>query len=398
MGTVFKVAQRFCYREMHEEQYWILVSKKISGEATEQELRMLEVLLKSNPEWQTIMENLEEFWSSRSGAGISEAALRAEDAYLTHINRLKSKGLELTESFPLANAGPEPFLEKKRPFYKHQATYWLGALVFVGMIGFLAIKKQQLPSATNSEGSRPVAANEIRIGAGSRSKILLPDGSQVWVNSSSKLTYSKTFSKKSREVFLDGEAYFDVVKDPAHPFIVHTSSIDIRVLGTAFNVKSYAADPTIEATLVHGSIEVVRPDRPDAPKVMLKPHEKLVFNKNLEPMLVKGDSKSSHLDLADAILIKAIKPNRPDSEIVETAWVYNKLVFEDTRLTDIASQMEKWYNVNITIESSTLADYSLTGSFVNENIEEALKMLQYLVPFGYEIKGREVRIFEKQKS
>lgn len=359
---------------------------------------MLEILLKSNPEWQTIMENLEEFWSSRNAASISETNLRAEDAYLSHINRLKSKGLDLTEANSPDKRGPEPFSEKKRPFYKHQATYWLGALVFVGMIGFLAIKQQQLPSATNLGGSRPVAANEIRIGAGSRSKILLPDGSQVWVNSSSKLTYSKTFSKKSREVFLDGEAYFDVVKDPAHPFIVHTSSIDIRALGTAFNVKSYAADPTIEATLVHGSIEVTRPGRTDAPKVMLKPHEKLVFNKNLEPMLVKGDSKTSHLDLADAILVKAVKRNRPDSEIVETAWVYNKLIFEDTRLSEIAGQMEKWYNVNIEIESPVLADYSLTGSFVNENIEEALKMLQYLVPFGYEIKGREVRIFDKQKS
>jgi ferric-dicitrate binding protein FerR (iron transport regulator) len=383
---------------MHEEQFWILVSKKICGEATDEELRVLDILVKSNTEWQTIMENLEEFWTSRCAALISENNLKAEDAYLALVNRLRSEGLHLAPEANTVNLSLDSFPEKKLTFYKRQATYWLGALVFLGMIGFLAIRKQQLPSDTNLDGFRPVAANEIRIGAGSRSKILLPDGSQVWVNSSSKLTYSKTFSKKSREVFLDGEAYFDVVKDPAHPFIVHTSSIDIRALGTAFNVKSYAAEPTIEATLVHGSIEVTRPGRTDAPKLMLKPHEKLVFNKNLEPLLVKGDSKTSHVDLADAVLIKAVKRNRPDSEIVETAWVYNKLVFEDTRLTDIASQMEKWYNVNIRIESSKLADYTLTGSFVNENIDEALKMLQYLVPFGYAIEGREVRIFEKQKS
>jgi ferric-dicitrate binding protein FerR (iron transport regulator) len=93
------------------------------------------------------------------------------------------------------------------------------------------------------------------------------------VNSGSKLTYEGNFKGNLREVRLDGEAYFDVVKDALHPFIVHTSGIDIKVLGTAFNVKAYKVDRTIEATLIHGSIEVINQNQPGAPKIMLKPHK-----------------------------------------------------------------------------------------------------------------------------
>src|SRR5439155_8152 len=109
--------------------------------------------------------------------------------------------------------------------------------------------------------------------------MVLPDGTQVWLNAESRITYSNTFNKSLREVNLEGEAYFDVTHDAAHPFIVHTSSIAIKVLGTAFTVKSYASDKTIEATLLRGSIEVVKNNDPSAPKVILRPHEKLVFNK-----------------------------------------------------------------------------------------------------------------------
>src|SRR5205085_10891901 len=88
--------------------------------------------------------------------------------------------------------------------------------------------------------NRSIAQNTVMTKPGSKSKLQLPDGTQVWLNSDSKITYGESFMGATREVQLSGEAYFDVVKDKEHPFIIHTQSIDLKVLGTAFNVRSYA--------------------------------------------------------------------------------------------------------------------------------------------------------------
>ena len=123
--------------------------------------------------------------------------------------------------------------------------------------------------------------SEISTRYGSRTKLLLPDSTQVWLNSGSKLSYNKTYGNGTREVTLSGEAYFDVVKNPAHPFIIHTVNIDIKVLGTAFNVKSFPGEKNTETSLIRGSIEVTFKNRPSE-KIILKPNEKLI-TANEEP-------------------------------------------------------------------------------------------------------------------
>ena len=128
--------------------------------------------------------------------------------------------------------------------------------------------------------SNPSKGGEVAARPGVRTKVVLPDGTQVWLNSNSKLKYSPDFNLHSREVDLEGEAYFDVAKDMERPFIVHASTIDVRVLGTAFTIKSYPQDETIEATLLKGAIEISGRDNPGAPRIILKPDEKLVLNKH----------------------------------------------------------------------------------------------------------------------
>ena len=196
---------------------------------------------------------------------------------------------------------------------------------------------------------------------------------------------------------LDGEAYFDVVKDAARPFIVHTSGIDIKVLGTAFNVKAYKAEPVIEATLIHGSIEVINQNRPGAPGVMLKPHEKLIYNK-----FPVADARDQRADVviatepdAYSITIKPLNKNIADTDIAETAWIYNKLSFEDERFEDLALKMERWFDLKIIFENEKLKDYRVSGSFVNETPEQAFNTLKFLLPFKYSIKNKEVKIMKK---
>ena len=378
---------------MKEEKYWLLLSKKITGEATAEELLQLEELLSNNPEWQATMETLQEFWNSRPTRTDEASLHKSNDAYLAHVNRLKEKALDFESAGTADMVMNYSEIPVRKPLYKRLAVYAVAA-VFIASISLLyfasGIRQENLPLAANKP------ANEVAVGPGSRSRIQLPDGSQVWINSGSTLTYDNFSKSNTREVQLNGEAYFDVVRDPSHPFIVHTSGIDIKVLGTAFNVKAYKAESTIEATLIHGSIEVINQNRPGSPKIMLKPHEKLVYNKYPVP-----DSHDQRADIKPAepdaysVTIKPLSKEVADSDIVETAWVYNKLSFEDERFEDLAVKMEKWYNLKITIEGEKLRNYKISGSFVNETPEEAFRELQFLIPFTYSLKNNEVKIMRK---
>jgi|CXWL01.1.fsa_nt_gi ferric-dicitrate binding protein FerR (iron transport regulator) len=383
---------------MKEETYWVLLAKKLCGEATTREMEQLQELSSANPEWGNIKENMQEFWKSEPLT--ADCPQSCNDVYLLHINRLKEKAPEF-EIPSLVSETPNQFVlaPAKKPFYTRW-TYYAVAVSFIAAIFFVytLVEKSSSHSLISSETvlAKPISeVNEISISQGSRSKIQLPDGSQVWINSGSKLTYGNSFNGDSREVQLDGEAYFDVVKDAKHPFIVHTSGIDIKVLGTAFNVKAYNSEPVIEATLIHGSIEVTKKNQQDASRIMLKPHEKLVYNRFSDTDIKDQRAYIKPVLNASSVIIKPLKKNIADSAIVETAWVYNKLIFEDEKFVDVALKMERWYDLKISIENEKVKNYRINGSFVNETAEEALQGLQLMMPFNYSFKNNEIKISKK---
>lgn len=361
---------------------------------------MLEELSKDNPGAASTLEHLEDIWNA-APVRLSANNPKNQDAYLMHISRLKEVVPDFEASIAADPVEYTDFqLKAPRPLYKRISVYVaLAACIVLVVLAYPYLFTAK--KVTDPNIAREAAVNQITVNPGSRTKVQLPDGSQVWVNSDSKLTYQGNFKGNLREVELDGEAYFDVVRDPAHPFIVHTSGIDIKVLGTAFDVKAYTAEPTIEATLIHGSIEVINKAQPGAPKIMLKPHEKLVYNKYQLNIDKDGrDEKDLRADVkaesdAFSFTIKPLNKNLPDSNIIETAWVYNRLSFEEERFSDLALRMERWYNIKITIDNEKLKNYRISGSFENETVEEALKELQFLVSFQFTIKNGEVIITKK---
>ncbi len=150
-------------------------------------------------------------------------------------------------------------------------------------------------------------------------------------------------------------------------------------------------------------IEVTKVNQVNASKVILKPHEKLIFNKfavgkNAEKDLRITDKNNNTLlfeNTGPAIIIAPLLKNIADSAIVETSWVYNRLSFEEEKLEDLAVKMERWFNVKIKINNESIKSYRLTGSFQDETTDEALKELQYLVSFSYKMTGKEVLINKK---
>lgn len=223
---------------------------------------------------------------------------------------------------------------------------------------------------------------------GVRSVFTLTDGTEIRLNADSRLEYPAHFSDSTREVFLVGEAFFDVSKDARHPFIIHTKDMDIKVLGTTFNVKAYANESLTEATLLHGAITVTL-NNPSKKQIYLKPSQKLVL-RNL-----RSDNKRIALQSTDIdTSMRQLTYFKPDhATIIETSWTENKLSFKNEDFPSLARSMERWYNVDINFDSENAKQLRFTGIIEKENIQEALKALQLTEKFSYSISDSNIRIY-----
>jgi ferric-dicitrate binding protein FerR (iron transport regulator) len=210
----------------------------------------------------------------------------------------------------------------------------------------------------------------------------MSDGTQIWLNSGSKITYDDEYGKSNRTVNLVGEAFFDVKHDPEHPFIIHTKSLNLKVLGTAFNVKAYPEDQLSEASLIRGSLEVSFPDRPTE-KILLKPSEKLMFV-NSKVTSKSESAVSENLVATPIISLEKVDFVASEGEAKEISWIKNKLVFRDERFENLAKQMERWYNISIVIKDPSLLGKKFTGTFKNETFIEAFEALQTTLHFKYQ--------------
>lgn len=233
------------------------------------------------------------------------------------------------------------------------------------------------------------APNIVSTGEGSKTTLTLPDGSKVWVNAGTRLTYDHSFGVKTRSVFLTGEAYFEVAKDKEHPFIVHTPLMDIKAIGTAFNVRSYTNEKSAEATLLEGSVEVAF-KRKAGEKIILKPMEKVIVkNTSGEPAIAK------ETDLPEIAVVKIKYDSLSAGAITqETEWMQDKLVFKQVRLGVIVKELERYYNTRIIIKDSSLLNRKLSGVFQNETLTEVLETFKLAAGLKYKTQDSTIVIFK----
>lgn len=191
-------------------------------------------------------------------------------------------------------------------------------------------------------------------------EIILPDGSNVTLSHYSSLQYPVKFKKDSRQVEIKGEAYFDVFKDKEHPFVVLAENIQIKVLGTQFNVESYSKDDYIKTTLVEGSVSVCNNKNNDA--IILSPNESALFYKANETLYKEYSEKAKD----------------------EIAWRDGKLIFNNKTIEQIAVDLSNYFNVSIVVNDTSLKEYKVTARFDNEEgIEEILNILQSVANFNW---------------
>lgn len=247
----------------------------------------------------------------------------------------------------------------------------------------------------------------IKVAYGSKTTIELPDSSVVILNSGSTLSYPDKFETESRSVILKGEAFFEVKKNAHRPFYVKTKDVTIRVLGTKFNVKSYPDENTSETTLVSGSVEILQNNDKNVKRnnniapIFLKPNQKAIFTRETGISELKELTKEQPkervkggLSIPIQLLTKIAIQDKSKTDM-DIAWKNNKLILNNDRFGDIIKKLERWYNVEITLQNPALADVHFSAKFDHESIADVLNALNIIEPFHYEINKNIITIFKK---
>ena len=203
----------------------------------------------------------------------------------------------------------------------------------------------------------PVSYHELSAASGIRKLLVLDDGTRLWLNSGSSLKYPSRFKGKKREVYLQGEAYFEVAHNAEIPFIVHAGKLRTRVLGTTFNIRAYKDDPDVKVTLFTGKVEVIREiSDNETSKLILLPKQEVTYRKDAGTLVKKTVSN--------------ISVNN------SSAWKEGKLIFDETPVSEVLKRLSLAYNVKFILADEKINGCTITGSFsVSQNIEEILKSI-----------------------
>ena len=209
-----------------------------------------------------------------------------------------------------------------------------------------------------------IAFSSVTTTLGERTSLSLPDGTKVNLNAGSTLRYPDSFSGNERKVELSGEAFFDVVHNEAKPFIVQTHALNVRVLGTEFNIEAFPEASEVNTTLVNGKVILEKGlGNKMVALAEMKPNERIVYQVDNKKI-----SLSTETDVSQYI-----------------AWKDGKLVFLNDPIEEVAKKLGLWYNVSVTIQSEELKKSHFTGTFTNETIEKVLTLLSVSSPIDYKI-------------
>jgi transmembrane sensor len=236
----------------------------------------------------------------------------------------------------------------------------VAAIIIIPLIIALII------SISHQQSNLAVLQNTINVPLGASSQFDLPDGTHIWLNSGSKLTYPMSFENQSnRIVALNGEGFFKVKKNKKCPFIVKMNGMDIKVTGTTFNARAYSDEPNVTVALVEGSVLLGKQTFENNFDVSngLHPMEVAVLNKISKQFIIT-----------------------PKSDLTKyTAWTQGITIFDNDPILNVTEKLQKLYNVRVLIPDKELLQYRLTATFVNEPLDRALKIISLSSPINYHI-------------
>ncbi|WP_455640383.1 FecR family protein [Parabacteroides sp.] len=245
------------------------------------------------------------------------------------------------------------------PHHRKRINLWtkyVAAVIFIIGIGIASYVFTRQSTVEDVKEEYVVEADK-----GQRASITLPDGTKVWLNSHTQLSYLADYGRQERIVTLKGEAYFEVAKDKERRFVVKTDMMDVEALGTSFNVKAYKADDKITTTLFTGSVRVSAYDK----SVVLSPNQQV--------QLSRTDRK--------------LKVNVPDNSRYANMWRDNELAFNKETFEDIAIVLNRLYNVQIVFDSEKIKHYRFSGVIKNNSLDNVIEIISLTAPITYRSRG-----------
>lgn len=207
---------------------------------------------------------------------------------------------------------------------------------------------------------------------GQKSLIQLPDGSKVWLNSDSRISYQERFSDSLRSIMLEGEAYFEVVSDSLRPFVVDFEPLSVTVLGTAFNISAFEAEKDLKVTLVEGSVKVSNANL--TANLILEPGTGLIYSKE------KNDFHEFS------------KYGNPELFHKTTEWRNGKLIFDGRNFEDFVQEIKRWYGVQVQVNGTPPRGWNIRASFENEVLTNVMDAISYNKGFRYLLRDKELII------
>jgi ferric-dicitrate binding protein FerR (iron transport regulator) len=323
----------------------LLIIRLFTGEADQVEKKKIEEWFEESAENKKLYADLREIWLS---TGIQNNAdnYNLEEAILKFRGQISQERYQLKNQFNI------------RQFLKYAAIFIM--VIALPFSYYLGTRNVQTDNSITT----------ISCAFGDKSSIVLPDSSRVWLNSGSKLTFNSDFKSTSRNVTLEGEAFFSVSKDKEHPFRVKTKDIDIEVLGTKFNLKAYPEEINVTTTLVEGSLEISSKTQ----HTRIKPDQRLVFNKE--------NKKMALLEIKDTS--------------ADTEWKDGRLVIRNESLDELAPKLRRWFDVDIVFADEKVKQRRFTGVLERESILEVISYFDLSKYVECRIQGNKI-IIESEK-
>ena len=330
--------------ESENNHFEILIGKKLSNEITENELTELGDWINLDRKNQKLFEESNQFWQSSRKLFSSEEILKDKTKVNDQIKiQLRHKQKKI-----------QPVL-----FYRIAAVIAIPVFLAAGWY-----------AGTRYAGSSKDLLCEVSAPKGQIAECVLADGTRVWLNTGSTIQYNPTLWGKNRVIKLTGEAYFKVTENQHKPFIVETSDVQVKVLGTSFNVKAYPDEKNTETTLEEGRIQLLINDFPEQAPIELNPGDHAIY---------QTDNKKLNIEKTDTYLL--------------TAWRDGKYIFKDADLKTIVQQLEKLYDVHIYLKNKQMGQLRFRGMFeYNKNILDALETIERSTSLKYRMNGREIWI------
>jgi transmembrane sensor len=325
-----------------------LTTRSLSGEASAEELKELETLLAFDSHALTRYRMLVQFWNQHDAT----AQPAVEEALQKVLGQLQ-----------LSPAEEENVVPIRRTWWKRIAV----AVVVTGLAfaGYWYMSGDDKPSSSNSL----VEKHNAR---GTKSTIELSDGSKIWLNADSKIQYPDVFAGDTREVYLNGEAFFDVAKNPSKPFIIHLANGTVRVLGTSFNVRAYDNEKVVETSVATGKVAFIpkyQKRRQKQDTLFITPNNKVRYSLEEEQVNVLPTAASE-----------------------DKAWTEGRLIFKGHTLEEIAVELERYFGKKVRFIDEETKGYRLTGSFQDNSLDEIMYYLSRSKDFNYKITNSELLI------